>query len=370
MRFAGIFVVLLCVWGLFAQQERPKPRAIVTYTDGTTLKGLLSTPDEGPLRIYDIKKRRYIRIALEEIMEIRFEIEKKEMKEAWRWREAGKPDKVFLGKKYPWVKLVAFVRLRDARLLLCHIAAQLYLTTKDGEDHRIRLLTYIKGKYGQNFSDLRWVSLIKFPDAKPLKPSVLEGGIEPVGVVRAIYAVRQGTGEVFCAKLSKDASSFSFYNLLPGVYDLVVVTDHQVRFGLGILGEKRGKEALDDDSKRALLDYINSIEEFCEEKMVVRVEGSRLWCRVFIRKVRRRRAHGEKERGEAHLFVEWEFAWLARVGSRWHIVRRTEIFRESFPAHLESDRLREPVFDDSLSDIDMRNGGTLRKKIKIGGGKR
>jgi len=367
MRKAITLAVVLLLCFALGQESLPAPQAVVVYTDGTTLKGRLSTPDEGPLRVYDVDRKRYVRIRLSDILQVNFEVEKRQIKEAWRWKEPGKPVKVYLGKKYPWIKLMAHVRLRDGRLLRAHIAAQLYLVTEDGVEHRVRLLTYLKGKYGQKFSDLRWVRSIRFPNAKPTKPAVLEGKIQPEGLVRALYAVRQETGEVFRAEIGKDASSYRFDALLPGVYDLVVVTDHQVRFGLGMKGEKGAGEALDEGAKKALVDYINSIEEFCEEKMVTRICGGRSWCRVFMRKVRRRKAHGEQKRGEPYLFVEWEFAWLASAGGNWHMVRRSEVFREKFPARLEHDRLREPVFCRSLSDIDLRSGGTLTHDIKIGG---
>jgi len=342
--------------------------AIVKYGNGKQFEGLLSTPDEGPIRLYVIKEKRFVRVSLSDLLYVRFEIEEKEMKEAWRWREPGKPDKVMLGKKYPWVKLQAFVRLRDGRLLRCHLTAQLTLTQKDGTERRILIKKYVKGKYGQKFSDLVWVSEILFPDAKPTKPTELEGTIQPEGVVEAVYAVRQVTGEVFRAKLDKGAKTYRFKNLLPGVYDLVVVTEHQVYFGLGVAGEGALGEKLDDEAKKALVDYINSIEEFCEEKYVGRIAGGAADCRVFLRKVRRRKAYGEKKRGEPYLFVEWEFAWLARAGKNWHMVRRSEVFRENFPTRLEKDRLREAVYYPTLSDIDLRRGGGVKKDIRIGGG--
>jgi len=356
-------VALAAVFG----QDGEGVKAVVTYTDGETIEGRLSTPDGGPIRLYDIDKKRFIRVALNDILSVGFEVEEKQIKEAWRWREPGKPDKVFLNKKYPWVKLMAFVRLRDGRLIRCHITAQLNLQTKEGEDHRILIKKYVKGKYGQKFTDLRWVKEITFPQTKPTEPASLEGKIEPAGVVRAVFAVRQTTGELFRAKLNKEASSFWLHNLLPGTYDLVVFTDHQVYFGLGMAAEKDAGEALDEEAKKALVDYINSIEEFCEEKKVAKIAGGESWCRVFLRKVRRRKAHGEDKRGEPFLFVEWEFAWLASAGERWHMVRRREVFRENFPTRLEKDRLREPVFYEPLSDIDLRKGGSKKHDIRIGG---
>jgi hypothetical protein len=113
-----------------------------------------------------------------------------------------------------------------------------------------------------------------------------------------------------------------FPSLLPGVYDLAIVTPAAIYLSLAV-GESGGKP-LDGDALAAVRKRVAEIPDFFETKQVLAAvrDGDRV--RALVRKER----HGKTSLPGDHVFRRWEIWTMHKCGDRWLVDARTWIWRE------------------------------------------
>ena len=343
-------------------------KARVDLSDGRTLEGVLATPGGKALRLRDIEHNKWVRVPLQDLALIEVRNVKTEMLEAWRWKEASKPEKVYLGKKYPRLHFEVHATLINGKKIRAHASSQLLLTDEHGDVERVFLLRYMKGKAGEKPSDLVWTRRITFPDAKVnVRRRRIRGALRPAGAVREVWALRHKVAEIYHGKVvadSEEQDSYIFDDLVPAVYDLCLLTDRQLIVYLGLAGEGV-KDDLSDADRRAIAKKISDLEEFHTRKEMMFATGSVELAKALFRKTRKEKTTLEKEDDEQLMFLAFEVVYLKKVEDRWEVLKRVHIWRDRFPLHAEKDNMREVVLLRKLADLDLRGKDEVRRDVDL-----
>ena len=192
IRAVFVLTVLLTGVGKFACGTTEKRQAAVYFSDGKVLTGRISLtggrnfklniPGGGSIKTTDMvtgadvpygKVRRF---GFEGVREIRFLVEKEEMRRPWKFIEKTKYDeetakadytpaaKAYHGDEYPVRYLGATVLFNSGETLLGHLyTAVVYLKTKD-RTHKLVLRSKQRGEQKTTLDDLVYVRRIKMLD--------------------------------------------------------------------------------------------------------------------------------------------------------------------------------------------------------------
>jgi|GEM_PF-2377457 len=341
-------------------------KASVEFSDGTKKSGLLSNTNDEPLRVFSLKANKWQRLPLVDIVSIEMEIEKKEKLQAWRFKEEGKPEKVYLDKWYWRLHFVGTVTLKTGEKIECHISAVLHLKIDDRSE-KLWLERYHKTETDETPDDVVYVKKITFEGAKVEgdgEGCKIFGNIEPAKMVKLVKVMRHSVGEFYEGKLNEDSSKYIVKDLPPGVYDLFLLTDNQVFVYLGLEGEGV-KEGLTDEDKASIAKAIAENEDFYEIKEVMYVVGGEGFAKVFLRKVRKSKTTLEKQGDVPLEFIAFETLVLKKTETRWHIVKRMTLHREKFGQHEEKDRMKEVVILKELGNKDLNKEKSLRYDVVL-----
>ncbi|MCX7702740.1 MAG: hypothetical protein N2234_01365 [Planctomycetota bacterium] len=360
----GLLVVVTGI-GLEVRAEEGA-RASIEFSDGTKKSGFLSNTNDEPLRIYSLNLKKWQRIPLCDIVSIEMEVEKKEKLQAWRFKEEGKPEKVYLDKWYWRLHFVGKVTLKTGERVDCHISAVLHLRIDDRSE-RLWLERYHKTEEDETPDDVVYVKRILFEGAKvdgEGEGCKIFGDIEPANMVKAVRLMRHSVGEVYEGGLNDNASKYVVKNLPPGVYDLFLLTENQVFVALGLEGEGV-KEGLNDEDKSLIARAVAENEDFYETKEVMCAVGGENFAKVLVRKIRKGRTTLEKKDEAPLQFLAFEALFLKKSETRWHIVKRMVLHREKFGQHEEKEKMKEVVILEGLGNKDLNKEKSLRYDVVL-----
>ena len=135
--------------------QRARPGTLI-LNNGTTIKGLVWTTRETPLRIYQDATKTYRDIDLALVQKLEVVVDEALMEDDWRWLKEGSDQKVFSGKKYPNVTLHYKVTLANGQIVEGPVVAPLFIT----DAQRVRafiLFKKHKGELSQTLKDLVYI---------------------------------------------------------------------------------------------------------------------------------------------------------------------------------------------------------------------
>ena len=143
--------------------DRNERSGEVTLSDGKTVKGLISSTPDKPLRLWDEKASKYIDIPFHSIASMEAVVIWEREEPEWRFKESGSDIKIFTGKSYPAHELVYKVTLSNEQIIEGGIVAPVKIRQEAGIVSKV-LHKRDKGNVGQTLKDLVYIKKIVFAD--------------------------------------------------------------------------------------------------------------------------------------------------------------------------------------------------------------
>ena len=288
----------------------PAP-AVITFSDGSALAGDLSLIGSRPLTLVPLGENRQRMFQLSDLVTLEQEVEKASMERPWTFKEAGKPEKVYLEGEYPLINFRTRLTLVNGTVVTGHVISVALALKSDAGQQKLFLQRQIKGTKEEKLQDVAYVISVRMTanalaDGKPIS-----GSVEGFGNVESVTALDNGRGHVLFAKTTRD-NRFDFGTVLPGSYDLCVLTDTHVLCGHS---DAVPREAAGDPLQEGDLAAINKkfplADDFFNDRWILRLSGNRAFAKALVYK--RRADYYEAER-----WTPGGFLWHLEVWS-WHL---------------------------------------------------
>ena len=269
--------------------------ALITFSDGSTASGRLTVMGSRPLTInlQKDKRSRDRKIELSDIVLLTQKVEKASMERPWMFKESGKTDKVYFEGEYPLIHFETEILLVSGEVVRGHIISIPFRFKGNGPS-KLFLNRQIKGKNGQKMADLKYISKIAFPRKADSSARTVSGSVSGFGTLQEAAAVDRRRHVVVNAEIR--GGCFLFPNLLPGEYDLFLLTEDAVLAGFS--GTDRFPESLKADFKLA--------DDFFRQRWLLLLDGTR----TLVYK-RRAEFHAAKKH------VNGGFLWHLEIWN-WH----------------------------------------------------
>lgn len=143
------------------EDDQTRPGEL-TLSNGTKVKGKITTTVEKPLRIWVEKEKNYEDVPLDQIESAVATVVWERDEKEWNFKETGSDIKVYSGKTYPARQTQYKFTLTDGTIIQGDVVAPLYTTTEDGKTSTYVLYKRDKGKVGQKLVDLIYVKSVEF----------------------------------------------------------------------------------------------------------------------------------------------------------------------------------------------------------------
>ncbi len=335
-------MLLWLVVPLAAVDKEPESaEAIVTMNDGSAVSGVLTMIGSNPLTVSPLKEKRQKQCRFQDIVSIENKVETSEMLKPWVYKEAGKTEKYYFDEKeYPFINFLTTVTLVDGSTVSGHIISAAFTLKTDSGKQKIFLQRQLKGDKGQEMKDVSYPAVIQFPGNKAENAVQLKGTVEGLGRLEKVSALDVERETVLAAKIAADGK-FDFGNLLPGAYDVFVLTDKYVLAGFSgnIPSNIKGRPLQDGDFE-ALKKVFPLTDDFFKEKerWLLKLDGSRDYAKTLAYK---RRADYVDGMGKAvHGVRVWHLEIMTwhLPESEWQLDKRFVLIRHKQQEKSESDR--------------------------------
>jgi hypothetical protein len=142
--------------------EKSRPGEL-TLSDGTIIKGRLSTTLRQPLHIWIEEQKKFIDVPFAQVKSIEAIVIWERQEKQWDFAESGRDTKIYSGKTYPNRQTNYAVTLTDGTTVSGAVAAPIYLDDDAGR-HIYILHKRDKGELGQALSDLVYVKTVQLSD--------------------------------------------------------------------------------------------------------------------------------------------------------------------------------------------------------------
>lgn len=318
----------------------------ITMSDGSRLRGDLKIMGAKPLIIVSemTAGKRFTRqrkFNLADLSCIVHSIESQEMNRPWMYKEAGKTDKVYGEGTYPFVNFLTELHLVNGEVCRGHIIS-LPLVFEGNGSSKLFLNRQLKGEVGQSFADLIYPVRIDFkrPDLK--RGDSIGGEIKGFGKVLQVSALDNRRGVIVPATL--DGNVFNLDNPLPGSYDLFVLTETHVLFGLSGAGpDDSGGDVLSDGDLEAVRQVFPLADDFFkpDERWALMLRGNPAYAKLLVYG-RRGDFHKQEKHAPGGGFVWHLDVWSwHRADGEWKIDKRYIAIRRKQPGVENVRRLME-----------------------------
>jgi hypothetical protein len=285
--------------------------AVVTLSDGATLAGDLGVIGSRPLTLVPFGEDRQRMILLRDILSLDHEPETATLERPWVFKESGKADKVYLDGQYPLLNFRTRVTLVNGGAVSGHVVSAVFNLKSEEGQKKLFLQRQIKGTTQQTLADITYVSHVRMTAAAPAGGGPLSGSVEGFGRVESVTALDNERGHILFARVTKD-NRFDFGNVLPGSYDVCVLTDTHVLTGHSDDGPREAVGApLQEGDLAAINVKFPLADEFFNDRWIVRLRGTRAFAKALV--YLRRDKFYESER-----WTPGGFLWHLEVWS-WHL---------------------------------------------------
>jgi hypothetical protein len=325
-----LYVAAIFILGLApaANAASPGIDGVLTLSSGQEYMGLVSFTQKDSLKVFDLEKKKFIKIPLSELAAIETKVTKKEMRKNWVFKEEGSPEKIETGGTYPRMDFEHTVTLTTGAKVRCHVVGTVYI--RQG-DTRLKFILKKKerGEAGKKLTDIVYVTSIRLnrdaggeTDGRTLKCASIEG-VKMLGA----FAVNRADAIAYQAKVASGGNSFEVKGLPEGVYDLFIETNDGLHMWLAV----NEPDNLSTTDKAGLGEFVQSVKGFFDDKSPVAVFGSKKRARALIEMKRFRKTSYTKKAKEPIYFRRLELWTMHRNENRWIIDKRTFLFREKVP---------------------------------------
>lgn len=285
--------------------------AIVTFSDDTWVEGEARVIGSRPLTVVLSGENRQRMFTLADLVSVEQLVEQAGMERPWTFKEAGRPEKVYLEGEYPLVNFLTRLTLVNGSVVTGHvISAALELKGPAGK-RKIFLQRQIKGTKDETLNDLLYLRSLRMTAAAIADGRPISGRVEGFGTVLSVTALDTARGHVLVAQVA-DGARFDFGTLLPGRYDLCVLTDTHALAGLSdaVPPEADRGAPLQEGDQAAINVKFPLADDFFSDRWILRLDGNRSFAKALVYK---RRA----DYYEAARWTPGGFLWHLEVWT-WH----------------------------------------------------
>jgi hypothetical protein len=367
-----MILVMLLAAIVAAQEEKPsgeqperelrqgEVHGTIIFSDGSSITGIIHQSGWKPLKVFDTKKKKFKHVPFEHIAVLEVVVTKSEMVKDWRFKEESKTDKVYSGKEYPRKDYEVRITLRGGQEVAGTCVGVFYIESGD-EKTRFNLKHYDRGKTDEVLDDLVHLKEIRIadPNEKPVDCRIF-GTVKPEGELVDVIAVQHRHKMFVRGKVDAESGSYAIKDLLPGYYDVVLVTKDSAFIGLGMEGEDFSEDSLSDQDKADLAKRVWEIKDFFEEKRVLHVVGNVKRAKAIVKTVRKGKTSLEKKGDLPLVFFHLEYWVMHKVGERWLVDWRIQLVREKGEQETKKDT-KTFVLRPELADRKIETGGTQLK---------
>ena len=299
-------------------------KADIEMSDGKTLSGELAILGSRPLTMIPAGSSYERKILLEDIIAVSQIIEKQEMNRPWKYKEDGKVDKIYFDGTYPFINLGTEVLLTNGQQVRGHIISLPFRFKGEGPK-KIFLNKQEKGEVGQTMSDIVYPVKITFTERRGIPASPVSGTVEGYGKLLKVSAL-DNQRETVCFANLKD-NSFEFKNLLPGTYDIFILTDSNVLAGMSGDGPENLKGApLPENAMTELKKAFPLADDFFNDRWILDLAGSTSFAKTLAYFRRADVYDAKKHLNGGFLWHLDIWSWHL-AGSEWKIDRRYIMLR-------------------------------------------
>lgn len=337
-----LFVLLMFGTALLAQETGQS--GVVVFSDGEKLEGEILTQGNKPLDVFDLSRKKRVKVSLSEVIRIDAVVESEEMVDAWMFIEESNHEKVKLPYKYPVRKLQLKIVLENGDTVTGHCTFVFYLKSGD-EVKKFLVSQYQKGEKDQKLTDMVYVQSLQFKkEAKQSNKRSIQITVKDAQDVKLISLEKETTYD----SPTKSGTDFLFHGVLKSAYCCFILAEKQILWGVpdGVETER------DRFQKR-----VEEIEEFFNEKTVRGVYKSNgLFC-ALVEMKRTTPSHLKEENGSAPLFLRYELWTFVERIDKLEIRKRYYLWRFKIEADKKIPE-RSFVFRKELSTIKADEGLT------------
>lgn len=303
-----LFGFLLALQAYGAGEAVP---TVVTFSDDTVASGDIRMVGPRPLTLVPLGEDRQRMFTLGDLVTLEQEVEKAGMERPWTFKEAGRPEKVFLDGEYPLINFRTRITLVNGSVVTGHMVSAVLALTSDSGQQKLFLQRQIKGTKEEKLADVTYVSSIRMTANAISGGLPIRGIVEGFGTVESVTAMDNGRGHVLFANVTKD-NRFDFGIVLPGCYDLCVLTDTHALAGLSDAGPgEAAGDSLQEGDLAAINEKFPLADDFFNDRWILRLRGNRAFAKALVYK--RRADYYESQR-----WTPGGFLWHLEVWS-WHL---------------------------------------------------
>lgn len=300
--------------------------AVINFNDGTVASGEIRLIGSRPLIMVPDDDNRQRKFHLNDIVSIDHFPENASMKKPWVFKEAGRAEKIYLKGEYPLVNFKTRLSLVSGKQVTGHIlSVGLYFKSEQGK-RKFFLKRQIKGTKQQKLEDSVYIRNIRMAANKIKGGGNIRGSVEGFGEVVSVSALDNSREQVIFATVKKDGR-FDFGTVLPGSYDICVLTDTHALTGLSDAtpADRRG-----DPLKEADIDGVRKnfplADDFFSDRWVLRLRGNRKFAKALVYKRRADYYEAEKWTPGGFLWHLEVWSWHL-AGDEWKVDRRSILIR-------------------------------------------
>jgi len=319
----------------FALTLRAAPvPAKITFADGSAIEGKLSLMGSRPIFLSwqdSTRSHNSRNLRLEDILQITQTVESAKMEKPWMFKESGKTEKVYFDGEYPLINFTTEILLVNGELLRGRIIAVAFRFKGPGTPSKLFLQRQIKGKTGQKMDDLRYISKIELANKPAGKTEPVRGSVSGIGKLLQATAVDAERNVVLHAEIKGD--SFTFPAMLPGKYDLFLLTDEAVFSGFA------GKTPVPETIRK----NVKLADDFFNDRFILAFDGAR----TLIYKRRSSFYASQKHVKGGFIWHLELWNWHA-AGNEWKLDSRDLVLRHK---NIGGEKLRRLHFAKELSGV-------------------
>ncbi len=283
--FSGLLFWTLALSG--AEKAPQSAEAIVTMSDGAVISGNITIIGSNPLTITPEKDNRQKQYFFKDIISIGHRTESAEMKKPWVYKESGSTEKVYFDEaEYPFMNFITEIKLVNGDVIVGHIVSMAFNVKDQGGKYKIFLQRQIKGEKGEKMEDVVYPVMLRFPGNMPKDATPLKGVVEGFGKVESVTAMDMERETVLSAKISK-GGAFDFGNLLPGAYDIYILTDTYALAGFsGAVPSNIKGRPIQEGDLEGIKKVFPLTDDFFKDRWVLKLDGSRDYSKTLVYKKR------------------------------------------------------------------------------------
>lgn len=364
-------LLLLCVclmaWAVRADEWF---QVRIEYSDGSVKNGRLAILGNRPLTLNPAGSKYQRKILLSDVASIDQVVEKQSMNRPWAYKESGRNERIYFDGEYPFIEFGTAVTLTGGEIVRGHVISLPFRFESGKSKEKFFLPRQIKGKVGQTMEQTVYPVRVVFDNPKAVVKDIVVkmSGLGKTVKVAALDCRREN---VIFADPDKDGG-YRFSRLLPGAYDLFILTDEYALAGMSGAGPDAvaAGEPLPSGSMAELQKVFPLADDFFKDRWILDLQGNSAFAKTLVYKRRADFYAADKHTSGGFVWHLDIWSWHL-AGKEWKIDRRYIMLRHKQQG---SEKIRRLYFFDRLAGVspgatlelkaeDLENGGKFIRNL-------